>query len=227
MSIKKNIDTGLFLVSLLPGKKASEITHIKELNRQIIKWEKPKKRDRDPQCRRCGTSCPWHISRNCNCPYRCVKCDQKHLPGECQRTATDSSEPYCVNCGKLGHPANWRGCPSYKAYVAARRKKVANAMEIKSIAQNNVSRALNMSILSPGKTFASHFKTPVKGSETSQKPPLIQQFLELANLFLEPEVLSLEQEIEIFLNTFQKKSKAEAKQEFLRLLTKVKSIYGP
>lgn len=56
---------------------------------------------------------------------------------------------------------------------------------------------------------------------------VVDAFLKLANYFLEPEELSLEQEINIFLADFQSMSKADAKIEFVRLLKKVKNTYGP
>lgn len=181
-SIKNNTDTGLFLVCLLPGKKFGEISHIRQLQYQSIIWEKPKKRDTFVQCRRCQGH--GHIARNCNCSYRCVKCKDKHLPGECKRSKTDTSEPYCVNCEKTGHPVNWRGCPSYKKYASDRKKKMAVALENRALAQNNVSKALNTSKYSPEKTFSNLFKSVTSiPQDSTKKPQIIQDFLKLANLF--------------------------------------------
>lgn len=56
-------------------------------------------------------------SKNCNSSYKCVKCDQYHTHGECARIRSETSESYCVNCKYDGHPANWRGCPTYKNYI--------------------------------------------------------------------------------------------------------------
>lgn len=199
---------------------------IRGLQNQTISWESPNRKDKHIQCHRCQRF--GHISRNCNSAYTCVKCDQKHAPGECQRSREDPSDPYCSNCKKPGHPANWRGCPSYKKYVEARQKNVAKAKEEKTQASKNVHNAINMSFRSPGKSFANLFQTSSSHQNSQQKKPtLIQEFLKLANYFMEPEELSLEQEIEIFLSNFQNMSKPEAKSNFLRLLNKVKSQYGP
>lgn len=221
-SIKLNVETGLLLVTLLPGKSLSDISHLKDLLNQTISWEKPKKKETEIQCHRCQR---WgHVSKNCGSQYNCVKCNQKHLPGECQRQKTDSSSPYCVNCDEEGHTANWRGCPTFKKYVAKRKERIQKAIEEKEAAKINVRRTINASLVSPGKSFANLFNSE---SQQNKKPSIINDFLKLANLFLQPEELSLEQEINIFLEEFQNMPKKEAKEEFLRLLKKVKSTYGP
>lgn len=97
-SRKNNTDTGLFLISLAPGKKLSDVTNIKHLLNQTVIWEKPKKKNNEIQCHRCQN---WgHIARNCNSEYKCVKCDKSHLPGECEHIQTEGSKPVCVNCGE-------------------------------------------------------------------------------------------------------------------------------
>lgn len=225
-SVKQNVDTGLFLVSLLPGKSLSNVSNIHGLQNQVISWEKPKRKDSNVQCHRCQR---WgHISRNCNSAYNCVKCDQEHAPGECQRSREDSSDPYCSNCEKTGHPANWRGCPTYKKYLTVKKKKMTKVVEEKTIASENVNRAVNMTMRSPGKTYASFFQNvPSQQNSRQPKSSVIDDFLRLANYFLDPEELSLEQEINIFLNEYRNMSKPEAKAEFLRLLNKVRAQYGP
>lgn len=223
---QRNKETGLFLVSLLPGKQLSDVSNIRGIQSQIVSWEKPRRKDSEIQCRRCQR---WgHISKNCNSAYNCVKCDKKHGPGECQRTKEDSSDPFCNNCGEAGHPANWRGCPTYRKYVAARQQRLSKAIEENSRAKSNVSRAVNMSMVTPGHTFSNLFQTrPSQQGATQQKPPIIDQFLKLASLFLHPDELTLEQEVNIFLSEYANMSKSEAKAEFLRLLNKVRISYGP
>ena len=52
-----------------------------------------------------------HSSANCHLGYRCVKCAETHTPGQCKRTKSDESVPYCVKCKSNGHVASYRGCP--------------------------------------------------------------------------------------------------------------------
>lgn len=223
-SVKKNIDTGLFLVSLVPGKTISDVSNIKYLLSQTISWEKPNKKKLELQCHRCQKF--GHISKNCNSEYKCVKCDKKHLPGECSYQHSDVSTPFCVNCGQMGHPASWRGCKAYKDYVKARNERSMKVRIDKDIAASNVKRAINAAYRVPGKSFSSLFQ-PQDSNNFQQKPNIVNDFLQLANYFLEPEELTIEQEINIFLDKFQKMPRKDAKCEFLRILSKVKTTYGP
>ena len=202
-SVKNSYDTGLFLVTLNQGNSLSDISHIKYLLSQTILWEKPKKNDKEVQCHRCQR---WgHIAKNCNSEFQCVKCDKKHPQGECQRTNSESSAPHCVNCGVSGHPANWRGCPAYRNYLASRRERIKKTSEEKLVAKNNVNK-ICQSFRSPGKSFASLFQVNATQAQT-QKPSIIEEFLKLANVFLVPEELSLEQQITNLLKNFKNMSK--------------------
>lgn len=224
-STKSNLDTGLFLVTLLPGKRLNDIAHIKFVLSQSVIWEKPKKKYKEIQCRRCQH---WgHIAKNCNSAYKCVKCDQNHLPGECTRNGIEDSNPTCVNCGEEGHPANWRGCSYYKDYINQKRKRMGEAQELKSSTAKNVNKHITQS-LQTGKSFASLFYNPSIAMETQPKrSSIVEAFMKLADFFLETEELTLEQELNIFLNEYKNKPKIEAKVEFLRLLKKVQSNHGP
>ncbi len=225
-STKNNSDTGLFLITLLPGKKLNDISHIKFVLCQTVSWEKPKKKDKEIQCRRCQH---WgHIAKNCNAEYKCVKCDQTHLPGECTHNKAEKINPTCVNCGEEGHPANWRGCSYYKEYLIKKRKRMREAQDLKSSAANNVNKFTTQQI-QPGKSFASlfHNQTTTNNERNLNRPSIVETFLKLAEFFLEPEELTLEEELTIFLNEYKNKPKAEAKNEFLRLLKKVQSVHGP
>lgn len=222
-STKNNINTGLFLVTLVPGKKLGDVSHIKFLLSQSIIWEKPKKKELEIQCRRCQH---WgHIARNCTSEFKCVKCDQKHLPGECSRNESANFEVRCVNCKESGHPANWRGCPAYKKYVVNKRDRMKKAREEKSIATNNVNTFINSSTTTPAISYASHFHPKLRSQNGNSS--IVDAFLKLSSLFMEPEEPTLEDELNNFLREYKNMSKAEAKTEFLRLLSKVKANHGP
>lgn len=92
------------------------------------------------QCRRCQRF--GHAATNCNMPYRCVKCDLAHGPGEClitlecnmeeshdgTLTAVRVTEPICVNCNG-NHPASFRECPKFKAAIENRKQKLLEAKQ--------------------------------------------------------------------------------------------------
>ena len=52
-SKKSSLDTGLFLISLMPGSKLGDVSGIKYLMNQTITWEKPKRKEKEIQCYRC------------------------------------------------------------------------------------------------------------------------------------------------------------------------------
>lgn len=226
-SIQNKKDTGLFLISLLPGKGLKDISHVKYLLNQTIVLERPNRKDGDIQCRRCQL---WgHMAKNCNRDFKCVKCDKTHEPGNCTRVAKEGAELVCVNCGESGHPANWRGCESYQKYVDNKKAKIKEARYKRETATKNVSRIFQTSARSPGISYASQFydvPTSKPGPNQQNGNPVIQ-FLKLAKYFMEPEQMTLEQEIQKFLNEYTKMSKNVAKTEFQRLLSKVQNSYDP
>lgn len=74
-----------------------------------------------PICKRC---CGWaHTSNYCQKSPRCCKCSGKHLTANCP-TPGRIQNPKCVNCGTIGHPASYRGCPFAKEIQAARKKQL-------------------------------------------------------------------------------------------------------
>lgn len=65
------------------------------------------------KCQRFG-----HSSLHCYNKPRCVKCPSDHPEKDCKKQEAD--QPYCVNCEAYGHPANYRGCGSYRKILQAR-----------------------------------------------------------------------------------------------------------
>ena len=104
---------------------------------------------------------------------------------------------------------------------------MGEAQELKSSTAKNVNKHITQS-LQTGKSFASLFYNPSIAMETQPKrSSIVEAFMKLADFFLETEELTLEQELNIFLNEYKNKPKIEAKVEFLRLLKKVQSNHGP
>lgn len=224
-SVNNGYDTGLFLVTLCPGKTLTDVANIKSVLSQIVKWETPKKKEQEIQCHRCQK---WgHVAKNCSSQFKCVKCDQTHATGECQRTRTDDSAPHCVNCNEAGHPANWRGCPFYKKFLKSKNDKIMKVRMEKITAAKNVRKAVSSGLRLPGKTFAQLFH-PENNSVQSQenKPSIIDEFLKLSAYFMQPDEISLEDEIKLFMRGYKNMSRQVAKSEFMRLLNKVQS-HGP
>ena len=104
---KKNNNGKIFIVQITPESDIKELIKIEFINHQIIKWE-PLRREGLVQCKRCQRLV--HTAFNCNMMYRCVKCVEKHEPGQCPIDKDKNLPIQCILCGKTGHPASYRGC---------------------------------------------------------------------------------------------------------------------
>lgn len=136
-----------YLVQISNDSTIKEITNIKYLAYQRIKWEKPHKKS-IVQCKRCQRL--GHVSYNCNFIQRCVKCSLTHKHGECQiQTKDESNKLKCANCGGVGHPASYKGCPYYVAsnYVLKKKNQSEKAMVTKKTIKIN-------NYIQNGKSFA-------------------------------------------------------------------------
>lgn len=116
-----------------------------------------------PQCKNCQRY--GHIARNCNMAHRCVRCGGGHEKGNCQLPAMaidpstnqqlEESIPTCCNCGKKGHPANFR-CEAYKQIVIKAKEnkaKIEEQRRAKSQAYNNyIQKGLSFADMTRPKT---------------------------------------------------------------------------
>lgn len=100
-----------------------QIYKIKSILSMIVKIEQIKvKTDKIVQCKRCQSF--GHTFAFCGKQARCVKCAGKHLTSDCPFFKRIIN-PKCVNCGAVGHPASYRGCPFAKE-MQSERKNVIN-----------------------------------------------------------------------------------------------------
>lgn len=144
----------IYLVQLSPSSQVEELTDIKYLLNQQVVWEAISRSD-IMQCYRCQRF--NHTARNCQMPYRCVKCKAPHEYGKCptdklkaeleeernkqmatdgdgkdsvdNNTAQATPPPSCINCGQVGHPANYRKCPMYKTMIERHLEKINKEQE--------------------------------------------------------------------------------------------------
>lgn len=114
-SIATNTTLPMFVVHLSPSSNANNLNRINKILYQTIRWEKLKT-NKTVQCWNCQSL--GHSSNNCNLPYRCVKCTEKHEPGQClidssntEHLIENKNKLHCILCGNSGHPASYRGCP--------------------------------------------------------------------------------------------------------------------
>lgn len=80
----------------------------------IVRWELfDRAQKRITQCHKCQQF--GHAATHCTREFKCVKCTDKHDPGQCARKSREVGKPKCVNCAG-DHTANSRICPKFIAY---------------------------------------------------------------------------------------------------------------
>lgn len=141
-------DKFFFIVQLANGSKPAELTRIKRMLHQNVRWERLKKKAVF-QCRRCQRI--GHSSSNCNLDYRCVKCGKNHGPikegGICEITdKTDKKLLKCINCGESGHTASYKGCPYLSMAQGVKNQTHDLRKYIKSNKINKISRTVNPNV---------------------------------------------------------------------------------
>lgn len=132
----------MFIVNFEQGSKLKEISKtIKDVCQQSVSWHQFIKKDIGTQCRKCQRF--GHAATNCGLEYRCVKCTDRHSPGDCP---LENEEPAkCVNCNGA-HPASFKKCPIYTKYAENLKKPQKKILNINSNANNsNFSSKSNVS----------------------------------------------------------------------------------
>lgn len=143
------------------------MTNVAVLANQMVTWGKIQRKG-PIQCFNCQRF--GHISKYCNRDYRCVKCNNKHNPGECPLSADkngNNENVFCVGCGQIGHPASYRGCQKYKERIEQFKKRNVAADE----KRRDILRKIS-TFVSPEKSYA-RATSPSKLIEKEVEPPAI------------------------------------------------------
>lgn len=154
-----NIILPIFIIQISPDSEVNALSKVKYIMHQVISWDRLNKRE-VMQCKRCQRI--GHAAANCNLPYRCVKCEEKHEPGKCgvlPGTQLDRDKLFCINCGNYGHPASYRGCTK----VVENRKRIIDA-KLKYDNSMNTKNQINFNkaLLRKDTTFAEAAKNNMK-----------------------------------------------------------------
>lgn len=100
------------IVQVTQKSSLKELFKIRNVLSLKARWERLRK-NRVLQCLKCQRI--GHTAANCEMEFRCVKCGESHIPGECPLNDETTREKFrCANCKKVGHPANYAGCEFIK-----------------------------------------------------------------------------------------------------------------
>lgn len=127
-SRREGSNLSMWLVQLEPQSDVEALLRTTRLLNQIVRFEHKESKG-VAQCHNCQHF--GHASVNCNRPYRCVKCIDQHLPGQCpintlRAASSVEIKPRCVNCLQE-HAANFRGCTAYRTYVKIKAERLNSA----------------------------------------------------------------------------------------------------
>lgn len=125
----------LFFVDLEPAAINTDIFSVTSLLHTKIKVEEPHKRRDILQCLNCQEY--GHSKKYCSYSPRCVRCGEEHPSTQCVKTRDLPAK--CALC-KGDHPANYKGCQTYKN-LQQLRKPALN--KYSNYQKNNVVNNLN------------------------------------------------------------------------------------
>lgn len=127
-SNRSNRNLNIWRVTLEPGSDVNALLAQKFINQLSgIRYERMRSNG-ITQCHNCQQF--GHVASNCFRDFRCVKCHLTHAQGKCPTDiltdeTTTRPTPGCVNCGKIGHPANFRGCEVHQTLIKRLNAKKA------------------------------------------------------------------------------------------------------
>lgn len=197
---KNNVKSSLWLIVLQPNTDTTELFKIKAIDSAIIKFEflrKPK----IIQCRRCQRF--NHSASNCSLPYRCVKCTDKHEPGQCKSGTKNKFKPKCVNC-QGNHTANdATNCPSFKRAIELRTSKQNEPVK------KNDAKPKQISIQSSYRTtqsYAEKVKQNTQHSKTNRVNMNVDQFITNQNKMLSEFMSTMQKMQQQFISNYAHKN---------------------
>ncbi|KAK2577885.1 hypothetical protein KPH14_011500 [Odynerus spinipes] len=159
----------IFIVHLTADSNLNSLKNIKHLDHQVIHWTNLIKKE-TVQCMRCQRL--GHTAINCNLDYRCVKCMDKHNPGDCKLTGNitiKSDQLFCALCNKIGHPASYKGCPRRLELISKFQAKKKESTLRKEVAKNLIDKFVNPAV--PFSEIVRPSNTMLKNNASSLRVP--------------------------------------------------------
>lgn len=232
MKSKRNgqlTELNMFLVSLKPtasvAKFAKSVQFCCHHKITLEHFVKPISQ-RGTQCYNCQQY--GHVSRNCGQPYKCVKCDQNHQYGQCQKM--EEAPPVCANCHGP-HTASFRGCPEAKKYLNKINPKItftaknstnnnqrysgtSQVRRRQSVTYSSIVKDASNSNQQHSGTYHARSRTGKNGSESENKNPLFSFNDEIQKLFGQ-NLLTVMKKISDFMPNYLKVKNSDQKKLML------------
>lgn len=145
-----------YLVSFHKEQQLNQVKKVENLCNVKVTWEKYARKTNYTQCYRCQAF--GHGQTNCYNAPKCVKCPGQHYYRECNLVKTETSQPYCCNCGGA-HTANYSQCPKLIEYLHNRNKFYIQNQNINSpnqqtVPSTNNNRHIKSNNVKTGQTYS-------------------------------------------------------------------------
>lgn len=119
LKTKRQNESFSYLITVKKQQSLQELRKVKNIDQCGVSWERYNKKNTYTQCHNCQEF--GHAETNCHKKARCVKCPQFHHWKQCQMQRTETSKPYCHNCGG-DHAASFKNCPVLLDYLQKRNE---------------------------------------------------------------------------------------------------------
>lgn len=129
---KKPLD--MFFLSFENTQDPKTVFEIQDVLNMKVEIHALKKNKLIVQCKKCQAF--GHTKKFCGKEPRCVKCSEKHLTSDCNKS--QDTEAKCYHCGQ-SHPANYRGC-----LVAKTLQKLKNDVTQKTVAGKTFAQVVSL-----------------------------------------------------------------------------------
>ncbi|GBN53796.1 Nucleic-acid-binding protein from transposon X-element [Araneus ventricosus] len=206
----------MFLVELEKTPDVTNIFKIERINRIKVNIVDFIPRQQIQQCFACNRF--GHSASGCGFRPRCLKCGQSHTTKQCSITER-VEKPVCINCGKEGHVAAYRGC---EAFPKISKKQTNNSPRTFNANQALVNN--NKSYAQATSPPAQQMDTPkiITQAETTTQPETINFSAiktEIAELILAVrELRSIFSEVPALLTAAKEMQKKDSKEDKLSIL---------
>lgn len=151
-SNRSNRNLNIWRITLEPGSDVNALLSKKFINQLSgIRYERMRSNGLT-QCHNCQDF--GHVASNCFRNFRCVKCHLTHDQGKCPTdNRTDESaprpNPACVNCGKTGHPANYRGCEVHQVLLKRLNAKKKHSAKPRRLDKHTITTSVSQTSHTP------------------------------------------------------------------------------
>ncbi|GBM48237.1 Nucleic-acid-binding protein from mobile element jockey [Araneus ventricosus] len=173
-----------YLVELVKTPNVEEIYKVNRIGILKTEVEEFRARKQITQCFNCNGF--GHSATGCGYRPRCLKCEGAHRTNQC--TIKERVEnPKCINCGKIGHVAAYRGCEKFPKLEKTQQNKINTLRPFSS----------TRSVIKENVSFSQLFKT--QKQQPMAAPTSVSEFPNINN----QEITAIKNDLTVIFSTLR------------------------